>query len=164
MREIRSSSNDKIQVLAKPNRCLRSSVFSKLKTKIDPQQRTNVIYSFPCQGNENGPCDKSYVGQTRNRLDTRLAQHNNSIENGRNPNGQSAVVSHYQTYGHQPDLEKARVLATESHWRRRNTRESLHILTENTYNLRRDTRGIAANYCAILKSRRRNNNITVNDT
>lgn len=164
-----SSSNNKIQVLGKPSRCLRNTVFSKLKTPIDPLERTNVIYEIPCDGNNNERCELSYVGQTRNQLKKRLSQHRNDIKADRNPNGQSAVVSHFTDTGHFPAFDRARVLASESFWSRRNTYESLHIYSRATYNLRRDTNNMAASYCALIDNlhstgKQKSSNVTNNTT
>lgn len=119
-------------------------MFSKLKSKTEFLDRTNVIYKIPCDGIGDQSCPLSYVGQTKNQLKKRLAQHNNDLKNKYNPNGQSAVVSHFFEHGHKPAFDKASVLCTENLWHRRNTLESLHIFCEDTYNLRRDTQDMAA--------------------
>lgn len=98
-------------------------------------------------GKTDEPCTLSYDGQTKNQLKIRLNQHKNDVKAGRNPNGQSAVVPHHVNFGQEPDQENARVLAVEPFWSRRNTRQSLHILSGNTYNLRRD---IKKNCCKLL--------------
>lgn len=125
-------------------------MFSKLKTPIDTFERTNVIYEIPCGGKIGEECALSYVGQTKNQLKKRLAQHRNDINKERNPNGQSAVVHHFTDKGHFPAFDRAKVLATETFLGRRNTYESLHIYSRPTYNLRRDTENMAASYCALV--------------
>lgn len=126
--------------------------------------RTNIIYEIPCDGNRNESCSLSYVGQTRNQLRKRLAQHRSNINCGRNPNGQSAVVTHFTEKGHFPAFDKTKALATEKYLGRRNTRESLHIYSSDTYNLRRDTDRMAASYCALLDQRRKTRNTRLHDT
>lgn len=151
-REIRNNPNNSVQVVAAPYRTLKKSVFSKLKTPIDELDRINVVYEFPCDGKKDEQCGLSYVGQTKNPLRARLTQHKNDITHGRNPKGQSAVVTHFTEAGHFPAFDKAKVLATASNFLKRNTLESMHIYSRDTYNLRRDTEGIAASYCALLDS------------
>lgn len=156
-KEIQTRSDNRLQVLSKPHTSLQRTVFTKLKTPIDTLHRTNVVYEFPCDGKHGEKCDLRYVGQTKNQLAKRLAQHKNDLKSSK-PNGQSAVVSHFEEKGHFPAFDKAKILGTESFYSRRNTLESLNICSRPTYNLRRDTDGIAASYVALLERRNRNRN------
>lgn len=154
-KEIQVRSDNRLQVLAKPHTSLLKTVFSKLKTPIDAMQRTNIVYEIPCDGKPGEKCDLNYVGQTKNQLKKRLAQHKTDLKSSK-PNGQSAVVTHFEEKGHFPAFDKTTVLGTESFFSRRNTLESLHICSRPTYNLRRDTDGIAASYVALLEKRNKN--------
>lgn len=66
------------------------------------------------------------------------------------PVGDTALVKHYKDLGHRPDWVNAKVIGTERQLYRRLTLESLHILTNDTYNLRRDKEKISSSYCALL--------------
>lgn len=151
---IQRRSNKHMQILAKPSICLQQTVFTKLKTPIDTMERTNIVYEIPCDGNNNEKCDLNYVGLTKNPLKKRLTQHRRDLRSSK-PAGQSAVVTHFEEKGHIPAFDRACVLGTESYFSRRNTLESLHICSRPTYNLRRDTDGIAASYVALLERQQR---------
>lgn len=98
-------------------------------------------------------------------LEKRLVQHKGDIKARRNPNGQSAVLSHFLSTGQMPNFEKARVLSTEHLWSRHNTPESLHILSENSYNLRREhCRKRNIDRAAVSSSRQGHARTADNDT
>lgn len=154
-------SDNRIQVLAKPNISLQKTLFTKLKIPFDLMQRKNVVYEIPCDGKQEEECDLHYVGQTKKQLKKRLAQQRSDLKSSK-PKRQSAVISHFEMRGHFPAFDKATVLGTETFYSRRNTLESLHICSRPTYNLRRDTDGIAASYVALLETQKRSpNNIAL---
>ncbi|XP_075151214.1 uncharacterized protein LOC142225325 [Haematobia irritans] len=50
-------------------------LFSKTKTKIQMEDKSNVVYKIKCDGDENNPCPMAYVGTTKTQLKTRLSAH-----------------------------------------------------------------------------------------
>lgn len=58
-----------------------SSNISILKDKSGIREQINVVYKIPCLGNglPTNKCDLSYVGQTGNKLGTRLQQHERDL-------------------------------------------------------------------------------------
>lgn len=58
----------------------------------------------------------SYVGQTKNRLKTRMKQHSNDVKNAQKNQSKTALVHHFVQTGHEPDFDRARVVTTESNY------------------------------------------------
>lgn len=129
----------------KPSEQLHNTVFSKLKQKVPRLETTNCVYEIPCKD-----CPETYVGQTKNELKVRIGQHVNDLNKPAKENGNTAIVSHFETLGHIPMFDKVKVLAREAALGKRLTLESLHIASNNTYNFRRDTEGTSASYRALL--------------
>ena len=49
-------------------------IFAKPKDPVTKEQRTDVIYSIPCND-----CDNEYVGQTKREFGTRLKEHQKAV-------------------------------------------------------------------------------------
>lgn len=87
-------------------------IFGLPKDFVDPKNQCGVVYEVEC-----GDCEKTYVGQTKNSLHTRLKQHQaacRSVQPER-----SALAEHAIDQGHQIDWRNAKVLARQTDWRRR---------------------------------------------
>lgn len=134
-------------------------VFTKLKDPTTLGDSTHVVYKIPCFGNgwSNNKCSLSYVGQTGNRLQTRMNQHNKDIVDSNEPHpsnkGQTALVRHFQD-GHAPDFENVSVLSIECNDFKRKVLESLHILTENSVNFRQDVQNIDTVYHGLIHEKK----------
>ena len=124
----------------KNNNCLHN-VFSKLKDKVPLQKKTNTIYMIPCLGSdEHGPCDETYVGQTKQYLEKRLQNHRRDLRCvNESTTGRTALVDHFHNLNHYPDFGSVSVLGTQRNLTKRLTIEALHIYTQNTYNKKRNT-------------------------
>ena len=59
----------KFKVAQKPFRTL-GHVFAKPKDPVTKEQRTDAIYSIPCND-----CDNQYIGQSKRQFGTRLKEH-----------------------------------------------------------------------------------------
>lgn len=61
----------------KPHQQLQSSVFTRLKQRTLPTDKTNCVYEIPCGGSnaDGSACELSYVGQTKNQLFKRVREH-----------------------------------------------------------------------------------------
>lgn len=149
------------------NKTLRR-IFSRLKDPIPDLKKTDVIYMIPCLGSSvSGPCTENYVGQTKQYLEKRLQNHRRDLLRVNDPSAhKTALMDHYHLLGHKPDFESASILASQSHYSKRLTIEALHIYTQNTYNIKRDTDGLAPIYCSLIddfsatRKRKRESTIT----
>lgn len=133
--KIISKKIENLRISYRPHRQLRQTVFSRLKHSLEDKDKINCIYEIPCLGSHNNDnkCDLSYVGQTKNQLRKRITQHKGSLKKA-HTDGQSALVTHFEDFGHFPDFANAKVIANEPFLSRRLTLESLHIFTRPTYN------------------------------
>ena len=64
---------DKSQVAQKPFQIL-GHIFAKPKDPVTKEQRTDAIYSIPCND-----CDNEYIGQTKRQFGTRLKEHQKAV-------------------------------------------------------------------------------------
>lgn len=147
---------DAIQIAYATARPLKHSVFSRVKQRLKPIERAQVVYKIPCGGSNNEQCTKCYIGQTKNTLGKRLQQHKNDLKRVRkgaksdSTPGKTAIITHFLEDNHIANYESATVIDTEKNKKKRELLECLHIYTNNTYNHRRDTEKISAAYCALL--------------
>lgn len=63
-----------------------------------------IIYLIQCK-----KCKKQYVGKTKNTLRTRLHEHRQKPQPGRN----KAVYDHFSEQGHKPDFKDLKVIAID---------------------------------------------------
>lgn len=122
------------------------SIFTKLKDKTPKQKQTNVVYKIPCS------CEKCYIGQTKQYLQSRLNQHKNDCKNhNQYKNEKTALALHHFETGHNFLFDNVEILDKESNFRRRNISEMIHINLNDTVNMRSDTLHLSAVYSNILK-------------
>lgn len=161
IQRIMENKNPRLKIAYKPNNQLGNSVFTKLKQKVEKEDRTNCVYKIPCSDRN---CAKSYIGQTKNQLKKRLGQHKTSVRafkdgkpvHGLNDNDDcTALVLHSHKTGHYPDFDKTTIVDAEPHLSRRLSLESLHIYCNNTYNKRRDIQNISKTYAEVLENVKR---------
>lgn len=125
--------------------------FTPLKDKIPPDKKSNIIYKIPCQ------CDKTYVGQTKQYLQSRLQQHRNDCKNTRQvATEKTALAQHHFDTGHRFLFEKAEIVDTEHNYPKRLIGEMIHITLNETVNLRTDTKGLSTTYNYILSLYKQN--------
>ncbi|KYN27812.1 hypothetical protein ALC57_02877 [Trachymyrmex cornetzi] len=109
------------------------------------EKRKNVVYKISCKS-----CDASYVGQTKRKLKTRLAEHRNHIN--WNSNNQSVITEHRIEFDHDFDWENVAILDEKRPLNKWLISECLHILMQqNSLNLRSDTEGVHHNYIQLIK-------------
>ena len=148
---ITTHTDNTTQLAYKNNKCLRN-VFTKLKDPVPLQKRTNIIYKIPCLGNGTF-CGKSYVGQTKQYLQNRLKNHKRDLKCVYDPAiPKTALVDHFHELDHYPDFKSVSILGTQRNLSKRLTSEALHIYTENTYNIKRDTDHITAVFSNIIEN------------
>ena len=109
-----------VQLACRPRNQIRSALPS-LKTPVDPQHQSGVVYSIPC-----AQCPVTYKGETEKWLATRVDQHREYIKK-RDP--KSAIYSHVRQTGHRIGFDQARIITKESKPKRRKKLEALALIT-----------------------------------
>ena len=76
-------------------------LFSRVKDKVPIMQKSHVVYDIPC-------CEDCYVGETKNRLETREEgyQYNISIKN----KSHSALCNHVLETKHTPRWNEVKII------------------------------------------------------
>lgn len=86
------------------------SLYTRLKDKTDLMDRSNVIYSIPCE------CGRPYIGRTSQKLRARIRQHELSQEvaldeNNKDPNKiKSSLMQHADDHQHKFDFTNTSIL------------------------------------------------------
>jgi len=83
----------------------------------------NVVYKLTCKN-----CDASYVGQTKRKLITRVAEHKNDIN--KKTKNHSVITEHRLELKHDFDWQKPIILDKERFYYRRLTSEIINIKTQ----------------------------------
>ncbi|XP_036320550.1 uncharacterized protein LOC118735060 [Rhagoletis pomonella] len=137
--------------LAYKSNCTLSTIFTRTKSPIEPQQQSNIVYKIKCQGKQNEERNKIYIGTTKRSLSTRLSEHDADIRKKKN---NTALAQHILTSGHTADLANTKILDRENREKIRYTLESLRIMQkrERTVNKKEDTNDIAATYLLCLQN------------
>ncbi|XP_067636855.1 uncharacterized protein [Eurosta solidaginis] len=148
--------NKQFRIAHKPCNTLKN-MFNKTKSIIPPMEKSNVIYKIPCNGNNYEACRSIYVGTTKSKLKTRIAQHKSDMKHCHNLNNQkTALTAHCASSGHCPNFEKASVLQQQNHYRKRLTLEMLHIIhtpPDIRLNFKTDTINVAHLYRHLLTTK-----------
>lgn len=139
-----------------------NQLFSKTKTKIKKEEKSNVVYKIPCSGDGTSICNKVYVGTTKTKLKTRLSSHKSDQKAIDKPIEQkTALAAHCTLTNHKPHFEGVQILQEERNYSRRFTLEMLHIINidpELRLNYRQDTENCAHIYRQIINKNRRSKN------
>lgn len=149
--------NINYKIAHKTNNTLQT-LFTKLKSKIDTKDKSNLVYQIVCKGNENTPCGKYYIGTTKNKLKTRLAGHKSDLKSRNNNSQKTALTSHCAREQHQADLDNVCVLQSESNYSKRMTLEMLHIINTTTtkrINYKTDVDGLSQSYRFLIRKKKR---------
>ncbi|XP_017482285.1 PREDICTED: uncharacterized protein LOC108371268 [Rhagoletis zephyria] len=111
-------------------------IYTNTKDKVPKNEKSDVIYRIPCNGDGSHVCDMVYVGTTKSKLKTRISAHKSNIKLRNNSmDNKTALTSHCQNMGHYPDFDNVAILQEEKNYNKRYTLEMLHIM--NTPNNRR---------------------------
>ena len=117
--------------------------YSKVKDKVPPLKKANVVYEVTCS------CNKSYIGQTKQYLKTRLEQHKGDI---RKFQGKTGLSQHVIEAGHTVDWGSVRVLKDEPCLVRRSFYEMAHITkNNNSLNVQTDFNDFNGTYQNVIK-------------
>jgi len=104
----------------------------------------NVVYKLTCKN-----CDVVYVGQTKRKLNTRIAEHKKDIN--KKISNHSVITEHRIEFDHDFDWENPRILDVEKHYQKRLISEMINIKTQKkAINLQSDTECLQYAYVEIL--------------
>lgn len=120
-------------------------IYTKTKDQINKNDKNNVVYQVKCDN-----CNKTYIGQTSKKLNTRLNQHKTYI---RKTAPHSALASHSIDTGHTFSFEETKIIDQDNKKLKREIKEAchIHINKNNAVNLRLDTQIINHDYKYILQ-------------
>jgi len=90
----------------------------------------------------------AYVGQTKRKLNTRVAEHKNNIKKTSN---HSVITEHRLEFHHDFDWANPKILDIEKHYNKRLLSEMINIKAQkNTINLQTDIEYLQHAYIDIL--------------
>ena len=107
-----------------------SKIFGLPKDPVEQNKKCGVVYEVPC-----GDCDKVYVGQTGNSLETRLKQHQAACRSFQID--KSALAEHSVQADHRINWSDAKVVTNETRWRQRLLAEAFHTTKRRNQALNR---------------------------
>lgn len=117
------------------------SVITRGKDKCKLLDRNNVVYKFECKN-----CEAVYVGETKRKLRQRRSEHKT------NTNKDAVINVHRETFKHDFDWDKPKILDSERNWGKRIFSEMLHIKSHvNAINKKEDVSKLSNLYSSILK-------------
>lgn len=127
--------------------------FTKAKTKIRKEDRTNAIYRIDCKTKL---CPEPfYIGETERTPNKRMAEHDRDYKNRFKPGNKTALIKHALDFpGHEPNLEtkNVKILEREENKFKRKIIESCYINIYDTTanNYKRDAKRMHENYSNII--------------
>ena len=80
-------------------------IFAKPKDPVTKEQRTDAIYSIPCND-----CDNEYIGQTKRQFGTRLKEHQKAVFLCKKEN--SALSEHTCLTNHTIGWDNSKIITT----------------------------------------------------
>ncbi|CAH3163802.1 unnamed protein product, partial [Pocillopora meandrina] len=116
-REFLNSHN--VKVAQKPFQTL-GHIFAKPKDPVTKEQRTDAIYSIPCND-----CDNEYIGQTKRQFGTRLKEHQKAVFLCKKEN--SALSEHTCLTNHTIGWDNSKIITTNRRYQQRLCLEAWHI-------------------------------------
>lgn len=133
-----------IKIIKTMKHTLNTLVFSRLKDKEKKEYQSKVVYSIPCRN-----CEKTYIGQTSNWIQTRITSHKSDTR--RNMKNCSLAI-HCNTNDHIMNYSDTKILHRESNYNKRLFLEMMSInATENTINSKQDTNHLNNIYCYLIE-------------
>jgi hypothetical protein len=126
-----------------------SLLHTKLKDKTEIGDCSDVVYKIPCNN-----CGSCYVGQTKQNLRKRIANHKNDCLPGKiHKTEKTALSAHHFDTGHNFKFSQVSILDRESNLSKRLFLEMVHINREkDTINLKSDIDNLSRVYHSILGS------------
>lgn len=112
--------------IAFKNRQRLEVIYSKLKDKIENENRSNIVYQIECLNCDN----KQYIGNTSQMLKGRIAGHKSDCNH--QYRDKCVVVAHSMDHNHRFDFENVKILTEENKEYKRNLLEELYIKSSET--------------------------------
>ncbi|XP_040922260.1 uncharacterized protein LOC121200823, partial [Toxotes jaculatrix] len=110
-----------IPVCFKPSNTLRQKLVHP-KDKIPHNHKSNLIYAVKCSEE----CKDLYIGETKQPLSKRMAQHRRANSSG----PVSAVYSHLKEKAHSFEDSNVKILDREDRWFERGVKEAIYVKVE----------------------------------
>ncbi|XP_011304147.1 uncharacterized protein [Fopius arisanus] len=141
------------------------NLYSKMEDSPQKFNRSWVIYKISCSG-----CSACYVGQTVEKLKTRLRRHKNDCSPGKSksqnspnksetttPTGKTSLVSHHIATGHEFLFDQTEILDAQSHPTKLDVSEvvQMYIYKKHIVNHRKDTKNLLSVYSYVLNTYRK---------
>ena len=114
-------SKHRVSVAFKPQNTLRQKLVHP-KDRVPRHKQSNIVYAVKCQED----CQDLYIGETKQRLARRMAQHRRATSSGQD----SAVYLHLQASGHSFNDEDVHILDREERWFERRVKEAIYVKRE----------------------------------
>lgn len=129
--------------LASYNPKTSAKFFGKVKDKVPVNNQSSVVYKLDCS------CNKSYIGQTKQYLKSRIDQHKRDIRNG---NSNTGLSEHVFETGHSIDWKNVKIIDREDNDHKRRFLEMAHIINDrNLLNKQTDYDDFKNVYNHVLK-------------
>ena len=125
-----------------------TTVLRPTKDKLNKSEHCNIMYVIWCKGRN---CRAVYIGQTKRPLRVRVDENKKNIN--KEPKKHNALAKHTVQDDHFFDFENAKILANESHYRKRLVFEMCHIPgNDDAVNLRTDLENLSKIYYPVIKT------------
>lgn len=127
-----------------------ASIFSDMKQKLEDGQCSCVVYNIPCKDCRN----RSYVGETKVRLDDREKGHKTDIKNVAKAPTRTALVNHIHKTGHTFDFEKKEILKKVRSQRTLKIHEANQIILKGkaAINSKKDAEHVSPVFYNLIKN------------
>ena len=143
IRKILQGLDPKINISFGRHNTGKEKFFSRIKDKTPTLQNSGVVYKIPCLG-----CPNVYVGETSQRLQARVSQHNSDVQNQKN---HTALATHAVEMGHVFDFQAASIVGRENNMKKRKTLEAFNIIKyENNVNFKTDANHLRNVYETLI--------------
>lgn len=125
-----------------------STIFTKTKDKIPQNEKSGVVYKIPC-----ADCDKIYIGETIQKLGTRVKQHQNSCKTIKDNNNLTALAKHHFDYQHSFDFTGVKILVNENNKNKLRVQEVNQIVVHENQccNYKKDSRHVTPAFYNLMK-------------
>lgn len=128
--------------------------YSKKKDPLSENEQSDVVYQIPCSD-----CNAIYIGETTQRLKTRLQQHKSTVNSSAAP--KTALAKHAKDNAHSFNFDDTVILERNRFKRKLQICEVNHIIMnqENTCNFKSDTCHISPTYYNLLRHHANKSNL-----
>jgi hypothetical protein len=148
-----TSHNQNIKIAYKTTRQLKNTIFSNMKTQINAENRSGIVYKIGCSD-----CDQSYIGETSKKLSTRIGQHQSDYKRRHTPGPKTALINHTLDNNHKFDFDNASILDRENNVQKRRLLEAGHIIIhgKDAVNIKSDSQQISTQYYTVINKHKLN--------